>query len=102
MIEIGWAIVLPPLVTVGAILGTWWKLDAKIETVDAKIERVDTKLSGEITKVREASELAHREIRADLAEIKVEQAKHSERFNTIDFRFNCIEDKIDNIASSKA
>ena len=98
--EIDWASVLPALVTVGAIMATWWRLDAKMEILDAKIERVDIKLSGETTKVREASETAHKEIRADLADIKVEQGKHSERFNVIDLRSNCIDDKIDNIASA--
>ena len=62
-----------------ALSGFWWKLDGKIE------------------KVREASEEAHKEIRKDLVGIKIEQGKHSERFNTLDARMDCIEDKMDAI-----
>ena len=60
-----------------ALFGFWWKLDGKVE------------------KVREASETAHKDIREDLGSIKIEQGKHSERFNTLEARIDCIDDKFD-------
>ena len=121
--EVDWSNVLPSLVTVGAILATWWKLDSKIERLDSKIERqdskierfdskihrldnkierLDTKLSGEIKEVRLASEAAHKQIIGGQAEIKTALAAHSERFNTVQTRINCVEDKIDNIAAARS
>ena len=63
----------------GALFGFWWKLDGKIE------------------KVRDASETAHKEIITRLGEIDKGQAIHSERFNTVDARMTCIEDKVDGV-----
>ena len=107
--EVDWSNVLPSLVTVGAILATWWKLDSKIERLDSKIERqgtrierLDTKLSGEIKEVRLASEAAHKQIIGGQAEIKTALAAHSERFNTVQTRIDCVEDKIDNIAAARS
>lgn len=118
----------PNTVTIGSALvifaglfGFWWKLDAKIDNVesklsdeikglDSKIDRVDSKLSGEIRgvdsklsgeikEVRLASETAHKQILNRLGEIEKVQATHTERFNTVNARINCIEDKIDALAS---
>lgn len=74
----------------GALFGFWWKLDGKIQSLD-------TKLSGEIKEVRLAFENAHKEIISRLGEIEKVQATHTERFNTVDTRINCVEDKVDRI-----
>ena len=66
-----------------ALCGFWWNLDGKIEGV------------------RQASETAHKEIVATLGKIDKTQATHSERFNTVNTRMDCIEDKIDGIASAR-
>ena len=65
-----------------ALFGFWWKVDGKIEGV------------------RQASDSAHKEILAKLGNIEKTQATHSERFNTVNTRIDCIEDKIDGIAST--
>lgn len=62
-----------------------------------EIKSLDTKLSGEIKEVRQASETAHKEIISRLGDIEKVQATHTERFNTVDSRINCIEDKVDGI-----
>ena len=121
--EVDWSNVLPSLVTVGAIMATWWRLDSKIERLDSKIERqdskierfdnkmerfdskierLDTKLSGEIKEVRLASEAAHKQIIGSLGEVRTTLAAHSERFNTVQTRIDCLEDKIDNIAAARS
>ena len=85
----------------GALFGFWWKLDGKINAMDSKldgkIQSLDTKLSGEIKEVRLASENAHKEIISRLGEIEKVQATHTERFNTVDTRINCVDDKVDGI-----
>ena len=103
----------PNAVTIGSALaifaglfGFWWKLDGKIDrvdsklsdeirSVDSKIDRVNSKLSSEIKEVRLASESAHKQILNRLGEIEKVQATHTERFNTVNARIDCIEDKID-------
>ncbi|MCY4538501.1 MAG: hypothetical protein OXE52_09770 [Chloroflexi bacterium] len=96
MVTIGAAVAL-----FAALFGFWWKLDAKIERLDAKlsgeVNSLDTKLSGEIKEVRQASEAAHKEIIGRLGGIETTQATHTERFNTLGARIDCIEDKIDNL-----
>lgn len=95
-VTIGAAVVL-----FGALFGFWWKLDSKMDRLDSKlsgeVKSADTKLSGEIKEVRQASEAAHKEIIGRLGGVETTQATHSERFNTISARIDCIEDKIDNL-----
>ena len=55
---------------------------------DANIQRVEDNLSGDIKEVRQASADAHKEILAQLCEIRVEQGKHSERFKSIEQRLD--------------
>ena len=85
----------------GALFGFWWKLDSKMDRLDMKLDgdvkSLDTKLSGEIKEVRSASENAHKEIIGSLGGIETTQATHTERFNTVGARMDCIEDKIDNL-----
>lgn len=98
----------PNTVTIGAavilflaLFGFWWRLDSKMDRMDSKlsgdVSSLDTKLSGEIKEVRQASETAHKEIIGSLGGIETTQATHTERFNTIGARIDCIEDKIDNL-----
>ena len=96
----------------GGAFGMWWRLSGEIKSLDTKlsgeIKSLDTKLSGEIKEVRLASEAAHKEINDKLNAIEVTQARHSERFNTIDERFNSIkvqiktvDDKVDRLREGK-
>ena len=98
----------PNTVTIGAaaamfaaLFGLGWKLDSKMDRMDAKltgkVDSLDTKLSGEVKEVRQASETAHNNIIGRLGVIETTQATHTERFNTIGARIDCIEDKIDNL-----
>ena len=112
----------PNTVTIGAavamfaaLFGFWWKLDSKMDRMDSKTDRMDSKmdrmdskltgrvdsldskLTGEVKEVRQASETAHNKIIGRLGGIETTQATHTERFNTIGARIDCIEDKIDNI-----
>ncbi len=85
-----------------AVMSARW-LDGKIEDLDTKlskeiksldtkqdanIQRVEDNLSGDIKEVRQASADAHKEILAQLCEIRVEQGKHSERFKSIEQRLD--------------
>ncbi len=78
--------------TIITVLGAIFYLDRKMEAnrheILSKIEHHDTKLSGEIKDVRLASEMAHKEIRADLADVKTQQAAHNERFKCIESHLN--------------
>ena len=114
----------------GGAYGMWWrlsgemkklsddiknldtKLSDEIKDLDTKlsgeIKDLDTKLSGEIKEVRLASEAAHKEINEKLNAIEVTQARHSERFNTVDERFNSVniqiktlDDKVDQLREGK-
>lgn len=87
----------PNVVTIGSaiaifagLFGFWWKLDGKIDSLDIKL---DNKIEG----VRLASETAHKDIRNELSGIRETQAAHTERFNTMGARIDCIEDKIDDL-----
>ena len=106
-----------------ALFGFWWKLDSKMDRMDSrltgkvdsldskltgkvdsldskltgKVDSLDTKLTGEVKELRQASETAHNKIIGRLGGIETTQATHTERFNTIGARIDCIEDKIDNI-----
>lgn len=95
-VTIGAAVVL-----FGALFGFWWKLDTKMDRLDTKlsgdVKSLDTKMSGDIKEVRSASETAHTKIIGRLGGIETTQATHTERFNTIGARIDCIEDKIDNL-----
>ena len=77
------------------------KLSGEINSLDKKlsgeINSLDKKLSGEIKEVRLASEAAHKEIIGRLGGIETTQATHTERFNTISARIDCVEDKIDSL-----
>ena len=114
------------LQTVGiflALFGFWWRTDKKIDAsndkltnkIDAsdttrsdEIKALDAKLSGEIKEVRLASEAAHKEINEKLNGIQVTQARHSERFNTVNEQFNAVkfhiktvDDKVDQLREGK-
>ena len=70
----------------GGAFGMWWRLSGEIKSLD-------TKLSGEIKEVRLASEAAHKEINEKLSAIEITQAIHSERFNTVNERFNKVDEQ---------
>ena len=85
--------------TVFSVLGCIWWLDRKLtnmrQELQTDIRLLDTKLSGEIKEVRgevkevrQASETAHKGILAQLTDIKVQQAAHTERFNCIEKHLN--------------
>ena len=85
--------------TVFSVLGCIWWLDRKItntrQELQTDIRLIDTKLSdeikevrGEVKEVRQASETAHKGILAQLTDIKVQQAAHTERFNCIEKHLN--------------
>ena len=86
------------------LVGFKW-LDGKFDSfrleIKFDIQSLDTKLSGEIKDVRLASETAHKEIQARLGNVETTLASHTEKFNTIGARMDCIEDKIDNIGPIK-
>ena len=62
------------------------------------VNGVRVELSGEIKEVRQASETAHGEINRRLGSIETTLATHTERFNTVGARIDCIEDKIDKLS----
>ena len=73
-----------------ALFGFWWRLSGEMKKLSDDIKNLDTKLSGEIKEVRLASEAAHKEINEKLNAIEVTQARHSERFNTVNEQFNAV------------
>ena len=92
------------LVTIGSavavfagLFGFWWKLDSKIDSLDDKTDKITSKLEGKIESVRLASERSHKEIIERLGKIENTQATHTERFNTIGARIDCVEGKIDDL-----
>ena len=85
----------------GGAYGMWWRLSGEMKKLSDDITNLDTKLSGEIKsldtklsdeikEVRLASEAAHKEINEKLNAIEVTQARHSERFNTVNEQFNAV------------
>ena len=61
-------------------------LSDKIDALRLELKGDNARHQDDIKDVRNASESAHREIRNDLAEIKAQQAAHSERFRCIETR----------------
>ena len=68
------------------------ELSAEIATnrreLSAEIATNRRELSAEISAVRQSSEDAHKSIRDDLSEIKLQQAVHTERFKCIESHLN--------------
>ena len=82
--------------TVFSVLGSLWWLDRKItgtrQELQTDIKSLDTKHSAEIKEVRLASENAHKDILAQLSDIRIQQATHTERFNCIEKHLNLSRD----------
>ena len=80
------------LATVFSVLGSIWWLDRKITgarlELQDNINSLDTKLTGEVKEVRQASESAHKEILAQLSDVRVQQAAQSERLKCIESRLD--------------
>ena len=89
--------------TIITVLGAIFYLDRKIEAyrselsgkittnrreLSAEIATNRRELSAEISAVRQSSEDAHKSIRDDLSEIKLQQAVHTERFKCIESHLN--------------
>ena len=81
------------VVGIGVIVSLFGYLEIIRRDLRREIKSLDTKLSGEIRAVRQASEVAHKEINEKLNAIEVTQAIHTERFNTINERFNTVDEK---------